>query len=420
MKRPIRRNQSTGGRGPVSASRLRHPGARRPSVSATMTRCRGSGRDGGAPPCPTGAPSGGRPSRRWVEPRAASPVRDSSHAARSCSPSRWSSGSSPSRSSSYRRQDRFWSVDFDMGLLRPERLAPRARPRLHDRPRPPGLRAPRHARLLPVRPVYWLGAGAQFLNVAQVVGARARCGPGVPARAPRARQRVGRHRARRRVPAAPGAAVLHRGAVPSRGRWRSRHCSARTTARSRRRWGWFALVVHPRGLVQGGHRARRRRPRADRRAAARRPPDRAHHGRARAGLVRAVDLRAVPRDQRRPGPVRGAVPGRRRHAVGHRSDAVQRSGAHHRPAVRPRQRRLLWQLLAPFGFVALLSPGARARPAPVRAEPAVGRLVDPHDHVPLRGAAAHGARAGDGRGRSPSCGGAGAARGCAASRARSS
>ena len=43
------------------------------------------------------------------------------------------------------------------GHPRPERLAARAPPRLPDRPRPPGVRPPRDARLLPLRPLLLVG-----------------------------------------------------------------------------------------------------------------------------------------------------------------------------------------------------------------------------------------------------------------------
>ena len=67
------------------------------------------------------------------------------------------------------------------GHPRPERLAPGAPPRLPDRSGAPGVRSPRHARLLLFVPFYWFGGGPHLLNITQVCVAAARRGSGVPA-----------------------------------------------------------------------------------------------------------------------------------------------------------------------------------------------------------------------------------------------
>src|SRR5689334_13775933 len=69
----------------------------------------------------------------------------------------------------YRRQDRFWSVDFDMGLHdQSVWLLAHGRDFLTVR----GLQVFGHHATIAYFffvPFYWLGAGAQFLNLSQVV-----------------------------------------------------------------------------------------------------------------------------------------------------------------------------------------------------------------------------------------------------------
>ena len=139
------------------------------------------------------------------------------------------------------------------GHPRPERVAPGARPRLHDRPGPPGVRPPRDARLLPLRPLLLDGRRAPPPQHHPGVRRRPRRGAGVPAGA---------------VPdgqawAAPlGIAFLlhpalqffmselfHPEVIAITPLLCADDCSVR------KRWGWFACS-RARGVLEGGRRGR--------------------------------------------------------------------------------------------------------------------------------------------------------------------
>ena len=104
------------------------------------------------------------------------------------------------------------------GHPRPEHLAPGPPPRLPHRPRASRCSATTRPRLLPLRPLLLARCAGHTSSTSprwwSPRSARCRCS--CSCATARANAWVG-HRARRRVPPAPGAAVLHGRAVPPRG-----------------------------------------------------------------------------------------------------------------------------------------------------------------------------------------------------------
>ena len=130
----------------------------------------------------------------------------------------------------YKRQSHFWSADFDMGLHdQSVWLLAHGRGFLTVR----GLQVFGHHATLGYYffvPFYWLGAGAQFLNLAQVVVVALGAVPifllaanGSGASGPRPRS-ASRSCSTRRCSSSPPSSSTPRS-------WRSHHCCVRTTAR---------------------------------------------------------------------------------------------------------------------------------------------------------------------------------------------
>ena len=193
----------------------------------------------------------------------------------------------------YLKHDRFASVDFDMGIHdQSVWLLAHFRGFLTVRGLA-GVRPPRDARVLPLRPLLLVGRRAAPAQHHAGRRRRARRGPGVPAGPVPHRERVGGDRARRRLPPAPRAAVLHVRAVPPRGA-RDHPAALRLLLLGAEALGLVRVLRGARGVLEGRRRARDRDSRARDRAAGR-PPGRARHGRRRAVVVLRVDRRRSSR-----------------------------------------------------------------------------------------------------------------------------